>query len=52
MKLHVVLEQTTGELGNPYSMSSVSLQGDYQTKDDNFCGKYSVDVSQRFSDII
>lgn len=53
VSLHVVKnEQTTGELGNPYSMSSVSLQGDYQTKDDNFRGKYSVDVSQRFSDII
>ena len=33
-------------------MSSVSLQGDFQAKDDHFCGKYSVDVSQRLSDII
>lgn len=30
----------------------VRQPGDFQTKDDRFCGKYSVDVSQRLSDII
>lgn len=53
VKLHVFRKsKPQANLATHIPCRPSACRGDFQAKDDHFCGKYSVDVSQRLSDII